>query len=214
MMKDTIVSKILNAIHIIFFTSILCFGITFLSAGLLIIPAFTAAFMMGKTIIYKEFDITDSVIGNYLSYFKEAMPLMKYVLLSIILLLNLGGMMIAVRIGMSGYAIICLCIMALVLTMILYLAAYYTFYDKELTLTEVAVSMIYKPAFLVAIFCSMVLLMFFSSLMIAVVFVFAGTVVLYLLELMTFLHMLHYKKLNGRLEDEKFARLVMEKEKK
>ena len=178
------------------------------------IPAFTAAFMMGKTIIYKEFDITDSVIKNYCTYLKESLHLMKYVPLNILLILNIFGIMIAGVCKMEAYAIICLCIVALMLTIIIYLAAYYTFFDKNLTLTEVVICMLYKPTFMIAMFAGNVLIIFFFSPLIAGVSVFAGTVILFLIELVTFLHILYYKKLRGMLADEKYAALVADKEEK
>ena len=213
MMKSTILNKILYAIHITFFSSILCFGIVFLSGGLLMIPAFAAAFMLGKSIIYKEFDITDSVIKKYLIYFKESLHLMKYVMLNVIILLNMGGVMIGGAYHMEGYTIICLCIVAILLMMVIYLVAYDVFIDKKFTLTEVAVCMLYKPAYMIIIFMLMVLAIFFFSIRMACVLVFSGTVVLFLIELLTFLHMLHYRKLCGKLEGEKYASLVMGKDK-
>lgn len=212
MIKDTILNKILNAIHVIFFTSLLCFGTTFLSGTLLMIPAFAAAFMIGKTLIYKEFDITDSVIKNYLSYMKSSFHLMKYVPLNILLLLNIMGIMGAGISGMEGFAIACLCIVALVLTTIIYLVAYYTFFDRELTLIEVVVCMMYRPAFLVAIFAAIVLMMFFFNALMAGIFLLVGTVILFLIELVTFLHIMYYKKLRGMLADEKYASLVEKKD--
>ena len=209
MMKSTILNKILYAIHITFFSSILCFGIVFLSGGLLMIPAFAAAFMLGRSIIYKEFDITDSVIQKYLIYFKESLHLMKYVLLNVMMLLNMAGVMIGGTYHMEGYTIICLCIVAILLMMVIYLAAYHAFIDKKFTLAEVAICMLYKPAYMMIVF----MLMVFFSIRMAAVLVFAGTVVLFLIELLTFLHMLHYKKLCGKLEGEKYASLVIEKNK-
>ena len=213
MMKSTILNKILYAIHITFFSSILCFGIVFLSGGLLMIPAFAAAFMLGRSIIYKEFDITDSVIKKYLIYFKESLHLMKYVLLNVMMLLNMVGVMIGGTYHMEGYTIICLCIVAILLMMVIYLAAYHAFIDKKFTLAEVAICMLYKPAYMMIVFMLMVLGVFFFSIRMAAVLVFAGTVVLFLIELLTFLHMLHYKKLCGKLEGEKYASLVIEKNK-
>lgn len=213
MMKSTILNKILYAIHITFFSSILCFGIVFLSGGLLMIPAFAAAFMLGRSIIYKEFDITDSVIQKYLIYFKESLHLMKYVLLNVMMLLNMAGVMIGGTYHMEGYTIICLCIVAILLMMVIYLAAYHAFIDKKFTLAEVAICMLYKPAYMMIVFMLMVLGVFFFSIRMAAVLVFAGTVVLFLIELLTFLHMLHYKKLCGKLEGEKYASLVIEKNK-
>ncbi len=212
MMKETILNKILNAIHVIFFTSILCFGITFLSGTLLLIPAFSAAFIMGKTLIYKEFDITDSVIKNYFLYMKASMHLMKYIPLNIVLLLNVIGTLGAGVVGMEGYGIICLCIVALILTTIIYLVAYYTFFDKTFSLTEVVICMMYKPTLLGVVFVLFILTMvFFSPLMVTVLFL-VGTVPLFLIELVTFLHIMYYKKLRGMLEGERYASLVEKKD--
>lgn len=210
-MKNTILNKILYAIHITFFSSILCFGMTFLSCGLLMIPAFAAAFMLGKSIIYKEFDITDSVIKTYLIYFKEAFGLMKYVGINILMLLNGVGMLMAGRFQMELYAIICLCIIAILLMMVIYLVSYYVFCDKKFTLAEVAICMIYKPLYTIAIFMIMVLFTFFLNLRVIEVFMFAGTAILFIVELITFLHFLHVKKLCGKLDGEKYASLVLSK---
>lgn len=212
MIKDTILNKILNAIHVIFFTSLLCFGITFLSGTILMIPAFTAAFVMGKTMIYKEFDITDSVIKNYFSYFKSAFCLMKYVPLNILLLLNVVGIVVAGVSKMEVYAIACLCIVALIITTLIYLAAYYAFFDKDLTLTEVVICMLYRPAFSIAIFVVVVLTIFFFSALILGILIFAGTLALFFIELVTFLHIMYYKKLRGMLEGEKYASLVLKED--
>ena len=65
MIRETPIYRILCAIHIVFFTSLLCFGTICLSGTILMVPALGASFLIGKDTLYRKLDITDSIIKTY-----------------------------------------------------------------------------------------------------------------------------------------------------
>lgn len=207
-MKDSILNKTLSAIHVIFFSSILTFGIIFLSLTLLTVPAVCAFFMIGKELIYKEYDITDSLVKKYFSYFKESFKLGRYIPISLIALLNMAGVAAGARLEMITVSVVCLVFSSLLFTVILYLAGYYTFVSKEVTLPEAAICMMYKPGFLIPVIVIMILLLFFFRALIAEILFFVGALPLFVIEVVIMLHTLHYRRLRGMLGDDKMAYLV------
>jgi hypothetical protein len=51
MMKQTPLNRIMSAVHIIFFSSLLCFGTICLSGTVLLMPALGASFLIGKDVL-------------------------------------------------------------------------------------------------------------------------------------------------------------------
>lgn len=213
-MRDSILYKILSLIHVFFFLSILCFGTIFLSLTVLMVPAVTAAFLIGKELIYKEYDITDSLFKKYFRYLKESLPLMKYVGINLAAALNIGGVLAGIRMGQTFYSVLCLAITAILYTLVLYVAGYYTFIDKKFTLVEVFICMLYKPGLLFPVIVLMVLLVFFFRALIAEILFVVGELPMLVLEMVIFIHTLHYRNLRGELpEDDEYAHLVNGKKK-
>ncbi len=208
MMRESLLYKVMSAIHIILFTSILCFGITLLSGTLLMIPSVTAAFVIGKTLIYNQFDINESVIKNFFREFKKALSLLRFIPVNLIMLVNIAGIIVAVRLDMMIYSVLCLMIISLLLTMVFYIAGFYVFISPKMTLTEVAFCMFYKPTLLIPIFSGMVIFVFFFQAFIAKILLVSGFIFLFIIELVVFLHMLYYKQLNGIEEEGEYAQLI------
>ncbi|MCM1047436.1 MAG: hypothetical protein NC433_03330 [Clostridiales bacterium] len=211
-MKESILYKILSLIHVFFFLSVLCFGIIFLSLTILMVPAVTSAFMIGKELIYKKYDITDSLIKKYFQYLKESFYLMKYAGINLVAILNIGGVYLGIRLEQTIYSVLCLAITAFLYTFILYLAGYYTFVNRKITLVEVFICMFYKPGLLIPVIVLMILLLFFFRMLLVKIFLIAGAFPMLVLEMVIFLHTLHYRKLMGELtEDDEYAYLVKRK---
>lgn len=208
MMKESMLYKVMSAIHTILFVSILCFGITLISGTLLMIPSIAAAFVIGRMIIYNEFDINDSLIKNFFREFKKALCLLRFLPVNLIMLFNIVGIIVAVKLDMTMYAVLCLVIIALLLTMIFYIAGFYVFVARKMTLVEVAFCMFYKPTLLIPLFSGMVIFTFFFQGLIAKILLVSGFVFLFLIEIVVFLHMLYYKQLNGIEEEGEYAGLV------
>lgn len=208
-MRESILYKILSLVHIIFFLSILCFGTIFLSLTILMVPAVTAAFLIGKELIYKEYDITDGLIKKYFRYLKESLHLMKYAGINLAAALNIGGVLLGIRMGQTFYAVLCLTVTAALYTMVIYTAGYYTFVDQKFTLAEAFICMLYKPGFLIPVLAVMVLLVFFFRRIVGEVLLVIGAFPMLVLEIVVFIHTLHYRKLRGELPDEDlYAHLV------
>lgn len=116
--------------------------------------------------------------------------------------------MVAVKLEMTMYAVLCLVIIALLLTMIFYIAGFYVFIANKMTLVEVAFCMFYKPTLLIPLFSAMVIFTFFFQGLIVKILLASGFIFLFIIELVVFLHMLYYKQLNGIEEEGEYAQLV------
>lgn len=65
-MKNKVtLTAIMSAIHLIVVLSIVCFGTIILSLGILLIPALTSAFIVGKDVIYKRYDVYDGLVKRF-----------------------------------------------------------------------------------------------------------------------------------------------------
>lgn len=209
-MRESVFYKAVSFIHIFFFLSILCFGTIFLSLTVLMVPAITAAFMIGRELIYREYDITDSLVKKYFHYLKGALPLMKYVGINLVAALNIAGILAGIYMEQTGYAIVCLTITAILYTLILYLAGYYTYVERKFSLTDVFICMMYKPGLMFPIVMVMILTVVFFRALMAKLLLVIGAFPLLVLEVVITLHMLHYRKLKGELtEDDMYAHLVI-----
>lgn len=208
-MRDSILYKILSLIHIFFFLSILCFGTIFLSLTVLMVPAVTAAFLIGKELIYKEYDITDSLIRKYFRYLKESLHLVKYAGINVIAALNIGGVFLGIKMEQTFYSVLCLAITAILYALVLYVAGYYTFVDRKFTLVEVFICALYKPGLLIPVVILMILLVFFFRALFVKILLVAGAFPMLVLEMVIFLHTLYYRRMRGELpDDDEYAYLV------
>lgn len=208
MIKEGILYKILSAIHFVFYTSILCFGMTFLSVGIMLIPSLIAAFSIGRDYLYDTLNINDSIIKTYCSYFKQGWKAMRYLYITLLMLLNILGMVVALQMN-SFFAIICMVNVVLLLVIQLYIAGYVVFVEARPTMSEVIVSMLYKPQFLFTVYLVMLLTVVTANLVTYTVLFFTGTFFLFVLELLIFIQLLYLKKDRNLLEeDEKFLYLL------
>ncbi len=209
MKKESLFYKILSAIHIVFFSSICCFGMIFLSGTLLLIPALCAAFEIGKGVLRKEIDITDSIIKTYFVEFKKALGTLRYIPVNLIFLLNVIGMVYGGLNENLMYYVVCLMIAAILLTFCLYLAGYRCFVNREFKLTEVAFACFLKPMFLIPLFAGMVLIVFYFGAVLAAILFFTGTFFLFAVEVVILIHLLYFEEMLGKLdEDHEFYYLI------
>lgn len=208
MIKESAFYKILSAIHIVFFTSILCFGMIYLSAGFLMLPCFAAVYKIGKDYLFKKLDITDSIIRMYFRYFKASIKLMKYFPVNLIMMANIAGMLVTARQDNLLYSILCLTVTAFLLVFVLYIAGYYTFVDERINLIEVMFSVFIRPFLMIPIFIIMVLCIFFFSLAVAIGLLLLGTFFLFAIEVVVYMQILLLKKAFGKLEEDEYAYLL------
>lgn len=215
MIRETLFYKILSAVHIVLFTSMLCFGTIYLSGTLLMMPVLGAAFKIGKDAIYKDLDINDSIVKTYIRYLKSSFKLVKFIPINFIIFINVAGMLIAAGAKNMMYSVICLVLISFLLVFMLYIAGYYVFVDEQVSIIDVLYSILLKPQYLLPVFIIMVLSVFFLSGKLLAVLFFCGAFFLYALIIVIFIQMLFYKKALGKLEDEdKFAYLINRQGKK
>lgn len=209
MIRENLLYRIMSYIHITLFVSLCCALTVALSGTLLLLPAITAVFQIGREVLYKKADVNESVIKTYFLYLKDSLRLMKFVGVELVLLLNLASLYLFA--GQQGVAlsVAALAIAAFLLIFQLYIAGYFVFVDEKFTLEEAAFAMIFRPVFLIPLFAAMVLLLFFFNLTIAAVLLFAGAFFLFAFQVPIFIQMLSYRKMRGTLDEtEEFYYLV------
>ena len=202
MMRENLFYRILSAIHFVFFTSILCFSTVYLTGTLLMIPAFGATFLIGKDYLYKKLDINSSIVMTYFRYLKAAMKLIKFIPINFIMILNIIGMIFAIRINNVVYSVICLTITVILLLITLYLAGYFAFVDENVDIIEVMMSIILKPQFVFPVFAVLVVAVCFFSFALMLILLVLGSFLLFALSVLIFMTMLYYKKAIGKLSEE------------
>jgi len=209
MVRENLLYKIMSYIHIVLFVSLGCALTIVLSGSLLLLPSLAAVFKIGREVLYKEADVTDSIVKKYFCCLKDSMKLMKFVGVDLIMLLNIASLYLFAGEQGIGLSVAVLSIAAFLLVFQLYIAGFYVFVRKAFTLEEAAFAMLSRPMFLIPLFAAMVLLLFFFNLTIAIILLFAGAFGIFALEVPVFIQMLGYKKMKGTLdESEKFYYLV------
>lgn len=214
MTRESLFYRILSAIHIVFFTSILCFVTILLSGTLLLLPVMGAAFMIGKDTIYKVININDSIVKTFFRYLRSSLKLLKFVPVSLVMILNVVGMLVAAKAENMVYSVTCLAFIAFLLVLTMYIAGFYVFVNETVNLIDVMFAMFMKPLFLVPIFAGMVCCVtLFSNALLMILF-FTGTFFMFAIEVVIFIQMLFYKKVLGMLDkNDEFAYLAYGKEK-
>ncbi|MGN0667084.1 MAG: hypothetical protein ACI4KF_11245 [Huintestinicola sp.] len=202
MKKKFDLSTLLSMIHLVFVLSIVCFSVTFLSLGILAMPSFTAAFILGKEVLYKQYDVYDSVVKRFFSEMKRAIKMMRYFPLQLLIILQTGGMYAVGKVGMSYLMVPMLAFTAFLLTLLIYIITYHVFYREFPHIPEVLIAMFYRIQYLLIIFVLMLLAaMFFGTIMMIVLF-FAGALILFLLEATAFLGIMAFKVLRNDITEE------------
>ncbi|MDE6593551.1 MAG: hypothetical protein K2K57_10890 [Oscillospiraceae bacterium] len=191
-----------SAIHLIAVLSAVCFGTIYLTLGILTLPALTSAFLVGKDVIYKRFDVYDSLAKRFFRQLKEEMGMMRYFPLQLIIIVQLLGMYAAGRVGMLPLAYVLLPCMAFLMTLVIYIIAYHVFYEKKPDVIRVIIAMFYRVQYLMTIWVLMILVsILFQTSMLGILLI-IGEVFLLLLEAAAFLGITAYKRAKGDLNDD------------
>lgn len=214
-MKNKVtLTAIMSAIHLIVVLSIVCFGTIFLSLGILLIPALTSAFIVGKDVIYKRYDVYDGLVKRFFKGLTSEIGMMRYFPLQLIILIQLAGMYAAEKVGMDFLMYLMIACISFVLTLIVYVIAYHVFYSEKPTVTEVLIAMFYRVHFFLLVWVAMLLVTTLFSVKLMGVFVLVGTTALLLVETVAFLGILGFKNLRKELtaeEKEYFGEEMLKK---
>lgn len=201
MKKKLDLTALLSGIHLVFIGSILCFGTIYLTLGILALPALTAAFTIGKDVIFRQFDVYDSLTKRFFRETKAAMGMMKYFPLQLLAIFQCAGMFAAQKVGMPFLSYPMLICVVFVLSLIIYIITYHVFYSPKPPVTDVIIAMFYRIQYLLIIWMIVLLLTVTLCKITFVVCFFAGMLLIVLLEIVSFLDIISYKKLKGELTE-------------
>lgn len=195
-------TAIMSAIHLIVVLSLVCFGTIILSLGILLIPALTSAFIVGKDVIYKRYDVYDGLVKRFFSGLASEMRMMRYFPLQLIIIIQLAGIYAAENVGMSFLMYLMVACISFVLTLIIYVITYHIFYNPKPTIPEVLVAMFYRVHFFLLVWVAMLLITALFGIKLMGVFLLVGTIFVLLVETVAFLGILSFKNLKKELTDE------------
>jgi len=202
-MKNKVtLTAIMSAIHLIVVLSIVCFGTIFLSLGILLIPALTSAFIVGKDVIYKRYDVYDGLIKRFFKGLISEIGMMRYFPLQLLIIIQLVGMYATEKVGMNYLVYLMIACISFVLTLIVYVVTYHIFYSETPTLTEVIIAMFYRVHFFLLVWVAMLLITALFGVKLVGVFMLVGTIVVLLVETVAFLGILGFKNLKKELTNE------------
>lgn len=195
-------TALMSAIHLIFVLSIVCFGTIILSLGILLIPALTSAFIVGKDVIYKRYDVYDGLVKRFFSGLASEIRMMRYFPLQLIIIIQLVGMYAAEKVGMNFLMYLMVACISFVLTLIVYVITYHIFYNPKPSVTEVLIAMFYRVHFFLLVWIAMLLITTLSSIKLMGVFLLVGTIAVLLVETVAFLGVISFKNLKKELTEE------------
>lgn len=202
-MKNKVtLTAIMSAIHLIVVLSIVCFGTIFLSLGILLIPALTSAFIVGKDVIYKQFDVYDGLVKRFFKGLASEMRMMRYFPLQLFIIIQLAGMYAAEKVGMELLMYLMIACISFLLALIVYVITYHIFYTPKPTITEVLVAMFYRVHFFLLVWVAMLLITALFGVKLMGVFILVGTIAILLVETVAFLGVIGFKNLKKELTDE------------
>ncbi len=202
-MKNKVtLTAVMSAIHLIFVLSIVCFGTIIFSLGILLIPALTSAFIVGKDVIYKRYDVYDGLVKRFFSGLASEMRMMRYFPLQLIIIIQLAGMYAAEKVGMNFLMYLMVACISFVLTLIVYVITYHIFYSPKPSVTEVLIAMFYRVHFFLLVWVAMLLITTLFGVKLMGVFLLVGTIAVLLVETVAFLGILSFKNLKKELTDE------------
>ena len=205
MKKKLDLSTIMAAIHLIVVLSAVCLGTIYLSLSILTIPALTSAFIIGKDVIYKQFDVHDGLVKRFYTELAAQMGMMRYFPLQLLVLLQTAGMYGAEKTGMTYLSYPMLICISFVCALIVYVIAFHIFYSPKPTVTAVIIAMMYRVQYFLIIWLLTVLVAVFFSVKLMGILLLAGAILILCLEICAFLGIMGYKKLRKELTDEEKA---------
>lgn len=207
MKKKLDLTGILSMIHLVFVLSVVCFGTIYITLGVMALPALTAAFTVGKDVIYGQYDVYDRLIVRFYRELKANLGTMRYFPLQLMILLQTVGIYAAEKTGMAYLTYPLLACIAFIAALLVYIITYHVFYKRYPTVTDALIAMFYKIQYFLLIWVVMILAsIFVSPLMLGILLV-AGTILLLTVEIVAFLDIVSYKKARSELSEFELSHL-------
>ncbi|MGN0637177.1 MAG: hypothetical protein ACI4J0_02300 [Huintestinicola sp.] len=202
MKKKLDLSTFMAAIHLTVVLSAVCFGTIYLSLSILTIPALTAAFVIGKDVIYKQFDVHDGLLKRFFKELRASLGMMKYFPLQLLVLLQTAGMYGAEKTGLTYLSYPMLICISFVCALIVYVISFHVFYMPKPAVTTVIIAMMYRVHYFIIVWLLTLLVTVLFGIKLMGIFLIAGAVLILGTEVCAFLGIMGYKKLRKELTDE------------
>ena len=194
-------SGVTSMIHLCVVLSAVCFAAVFLTLGILALPALTAAFVIGKDIILRRFDVNDSVHRRFFRLLKENMSMMRYLPLQLIAVVQGVGIIACGRMGMAMFGYCLFALMAFVLTLTVYIITYHVFCKPLPEVPEVLIAMFYKIGSLLAVWALMLIVLVMSDIKLIPIALAVGAIPLILTEAVSFIGVMSFRKASGAITE-------------
>ncbi len=201
-MKESKLTAVMSFIHVTVVLSLLTFGTICLSLGALTLPALTAAFTIGKEIIFRRFSVYGSLTRQFISCLKGSIRTMRYFPIQLAALLQFVGIAAAGKTGMDMLVYPMVAFSALLLTLMIYTIGYHVFCKPLPDVIHAAVAMFFRLRYMLAVWVLMILLEALAGIKLLSVMLIAGAVLLLAVEIVVFIALTSYKKARGELSDE------------
>ena len=195
-------NTITSAIYLISVLSIECFAVIYLSLGILLLPALTSAFLIGKDVIYRRFDVYDSITKRFFGQLKKQLVMLRYFPIQLIMIMQALGIYASNKIGSHFLLYLLIPSIAFMMTLVVYLITYHVFHKKMPEITEVIIAMFYKVQYMISVWVIMLLVLYFLRPAMLGIFLIAGEIMLLGTESVAFIGITSYKKAKDELGEE------------
>lgn len=209
-MKESKLTAVMSFVHVTVVLSLLTFGTIFFSLGVLTLPALTAAFTIGREMIFRRFSVYGSLTKQFVTYLKDGMKTMRYFPLQLAALLQFVGIAAAGRTGMDMLVYPMVAFSALLLTLMIYTVGYHVFCTPLPDVIHAAVAMFFKLRYMLAVWVLMILAIALAGVKLMPVMLIAGAVPLLAVEIVVFISLTSYKKVRGELSEDDLSSLSPE----
>ena len=201
-MKESKLTAVMSFVHVTVVLSLLTFGTIFFSLGVLTLPALTAAFTIGREMIFRRFSVYGSLTKQFAACLKDGMKTMRYFPLQLAALLQFVGIAAAGRTGMDMLVYPMVAFSALLLTLMIYTVGYHVFCAPLPDVIHAAVAMFFKLRYMLAVWVLMILAIALAGVKLMPVMLIAGAVPLLAVEIVVFISLTSYKKVRGELSED------------
>lgn len=202
MKKKLDLSGIMAMIHLVFFLSICCFGTMYLTFGILAIPSLTSAFIIGKDVIFKRFDVNDGLVKRFFSEMTANLRMMKYFPIQLLIILQAAGIYASEKTGMTYLVYPMVACISFCGALIVFAVACRVFIETPMNITEIIIAMLYRVQYFLIIWVLMILCVILFGTIMLEIFFFAGTLLLLAVETVAFIDLLAFKKAADKLTEE------------
>lgn len=192
-------------VHLTVVLSVVCFGTMILSLGILFLPALTAAFIIGKDVILRRFDVNDSVSRRFFRYAAENLKMMKYFPIQLIAMFQAAGIFACGRTGLNGLGYVLAASMAFFFTVLIYAVTYHVFCKPYPEMAEVLIAMFYKVQNLLAVWMLTLVAALFAGVKLLGGAMIVGAIPLILAEAAAFIGIISFRKAGRKLTEAETA---------